>query len=177
MLLVEETSLRTHTTASMRRTYRIDGVGASARRPRRRERRTLRRRSSGPRPRLRLRDTARRARRLGGRAAAGLPMDTQTRVEKARTGRERGAGARARAYLFPRINSTRRHHLPARCGAENLFFAVCTCRRFERLTFFSTQTRRRAYSVSTSFVRCYGAARGVLKDGSGRGLPTRPFVR
>ena len=28
MLLVEETSLRTHTTASMRRTYRIDGVGA-----------------------------------------------------------------------------------------------------------------------------------------------------
>ena len=43
-------------------------------------------------------------------------------VGKALTGRERGAGARARAHLFPRINSTHRHHLPVRCGAENLFF-------------------------------------------------------
>ena len=30
-------------------------------------------------------------------------------------------------------------------------------------------------SVSTSFVRCYGVARGVPEDGSGRGLPSTAF--
>ena len=66
-------------------------------------------------------------------------------VGKALTGRERGAGARAHAHLFPRINSIHRHHLPARCGAENLFFLLFALVVDSSLTFFSTQTRRRAY--------------------------------
>ena len=98
-------------------------------------------------------------------------------IGKALTGRERGARARARAHLFPRINSTHRHHLPARYGAENLFFRCSHLSSIRESHFSSHRLTDVRISVSTSFVRCYGVARGVLVDGSGRGLPTRPFVR
>ena len=55
------------------------------------------------------------------------------------------------------------------------FFAVRTCRRFESLTFFSTQTRRRAYfRVHVLYTMLWRRPRrpgGRRGHGSGRGLP------
>ena len=90
-------------------------------------------------------------------------------VGKALTGRERGAGARARAHLFPRINSIHRHHLPARCGAENLFFRCSHLSSIRVSRFFPHRLADVRISVSTCFIRCYGVARGVLEDGGGSG--------
>jgi hypothetical protein len=91
-------------------------------------------------------------------------------VGKALTGRERGAGARAHAHLFPRINSIHRHHLPARCGAENLFFRCLHLSSIRVSRSFPHRLADVRISVSTSFIRCYGVARGVPEDCGGRGM-------